>query len=134
MWTPEVVQLKSGVTIVAELKFELPKSRFIFYAMVGDIYNFDSWKIDTKNLVFTGNIIKWDNAKHFLSLTRKTPFLRFCFSDTVTLFQVLISPIESLDCLNHSLYSYLIVGHIYNFDSWRNRYKSLVLCGKNKIT
>ena len=86
MWTPEVVQLKSGVTIVAELKFELPKSRFIFYAMVGDIYNFDSWKIDTKNLVFTGNIIKWDNAKHFLSLTRKTPFLCFSFSDYAYMF------------------------------------------------
>ena len=58
MWTPEVVQLKSGITIDVELKF---------------------------------------------------------------------------GCLNHALYSYVIVGHIYNFDSWRNRYKNLVLIGKNKV-
>ena len=86
MWTPEVVQLKSGITIVVELKFELPKSRFIFYVTVGDIYNFDSWKTDTKNLVFIGNIIKWDNAKDFLLLTRKTPFLCFSFSDYTYMF------------------------------------------------
>ena len=36
------------------------------------------------------------------------------------------------ECLNHALYSYVIVGHIYNFDSWRNRYKNLVLIAKNK--
>ena len=39
----------------------------------------------------------------------------------------------SLDCLNYALYSYVLVGHIYNFDSWRNRYKNLALFGKNKM-
>ena len=38
-----------------------------------------------------------------------------------------------MDCLNHVFYSYVIVGHIYNFDSWRSRYKNLVLIGKNKM-
>ena len=32
----------------------------------------------------------------------------------------------------HALYSYVTVGHIYNSDSRRNRYKNLVLIGKNK--
>ena len=40
---------------------------------------------------------------------------------------------KSLDPLNHALYSYVIIGHIYNFDSWKNRYKDLVLIGKNKM-
>ena len=31
------------------------------------------------------------------------------------------------------LHSYVIVGQIYNFDSWRNRYENLVLISKNKI-
>ena len=35
--------------------------------------------------------------------------------------------------LNDALYSYVIVGHIYNFGNWRNRYKNLVLIGKNKV-
>ena len=38
-----------------------------------------------------------------------------------------------MDCLNHTLYSYMIVGHIHNFDSWRNRYENTVLIGKNKM-
>ena len=29
MWTSEVAQLKTGITIVVELKFGLPKLRFI---------------------------------------------------------------------------------------------------------
>ena len=35
--------------------------------------------------------------------------------------------------LNHALYSYVIVSHIYNFDSWKSKYKNLVLIGKNKM-
>ena len=35
MSLPEVVQLKGGITIVVELKFGFPKSRFI--------YLYDSW-------------------------------------------------------------------------------------------
>ena len=38
----------------------------------------------------------------------------------------IIFVISTLGCLNHALYSYVIVGHIYNFDSWRNRSKNLV--------
>ena len=37
------------------------------------------------------------------------------------------------DWLNHTFYGYVIVGYIYNFDSWRNRYKKLVLIDKNKM-
>ena len=37
------------------------------------------------------------------------------------------------DRLNHTFYGYVIVGYIYNFDSWRNRYKKLVLIDKNKM-
>ena len=39
----------------------------------------------------------------------------------------------NLGCLNHTLYSYVIVGHIYNFGSWRNRYKNLILIGQGKM-
>ena len=38
-----------------------------------------------------------------------------------------------MDRLNRALYSYVIVGHIYNFNSWKNRHKKLVLIGKNKM-
>ena len=44
MWTPEVAQLKIGITIVAELKFGLPKRALYSYVIVGHIYNFDSYK------------------------------------------------------------------------------------------
>ena len=44
MWTPEVNQLKSGITIVVELNHA-----FYSYVIVAHIHNFDSWKeTDTK--------------------------------------------------------------------------------------
>ena len=38
-----------------------------------------------------------------------------------------------MDRLNHTLYSYVIVGHICNFNIWRNIYKNLNLTGKKKM-
>ena len=54
IWTPEAVQLKSGITIVVELKFGLPNQALNSYVIVGHIYNFDSWRNSYKNLVLTG--------------------------------------------------------------------------------
>ena len=46
------------------------------FVIVRHIYNFYSWRGKYKNLVLTGKT-KWDNSKHFLLLTRKTPFFTF---------------------------------------------------------
>ena len=48
------------------------------YIIVGHIYNFE--ETDTKTWFWLVKI-KWDNARHSLSLTRKTPSICFSFSD-----------------------------------------------------
>ena len=54
MWIPEVVQLKSSITIVAELKFGLPNHTLYSYVTVGQFYNSDSLKNRYKTLVLIG--------------------------------------------------------------------------------
>ena len=48
-------------------------------------------EIDTKTF-FCLVKIKWDNGKHSLSLTRKSGFLRFSFSDISCIFFTLFQP------------------------------------------
>ena len=56
IWKTEVVELKSGVSIVVELNFGLPNYALYSYVIVGHVCNFDSWQNRSKNLVLTGNI------------------------------------------------------------------------------
>ena len=51
MWKPEIVQLKSGKSIVVELTFVLPSHVLHSYVTVDHIYNFESWRNRYKNLV-----------------------------------------------------------------------------------
>ena len=54
MWTSLVVQLRSGITVVVELKLGLPKHALYIYVIVSHIYNFDSWRNRYKNVVLIG--------------------------------------------------------------------------------
>ena len=53
MWTTEFVQLNSDITIVVELKFGLPKSRFISLCdtIVGHVCTFATVEETDKNKI-----------------------------------------------------------------------------------
>ena len=96
IWTTEFVQLNSGITIVVELKFGLPKSHFIQLC--------DSW-LHLQLWQLKEHIkLKWDNAKHSLTLTRKSLFLCFSYSDiSYTFFTLFQSKVVHINIMRKTI-------------------------------
>ena len=100
MKTTEVVQLKSGITTVIELTFGLPKSHFV--SLCDSWQHLQLWQLKKQIQV------KWDNAKHSLSLTRKSLFLYCSFSDISYTFSHFFNQKLFIICIHLSLFMHTV--------------------------
>ena len=87
------------------------------------------YELDNSIIRICINVYVWMNMNLFEHENTRSTILTL----DITIVMTIVVHLKLTSRKSRLITCYVIVGHIYNFGSWGNRYKNLVLIGKNKM-